>query len=83
MKGTGVRTHIPSAASAEADTAHHRAAGSPRTQAAAAEGSNHPDPGEDLNAVYLVGESHMGHIIVCTHPEGDSTGPGPVDSSPC
>lgn len=68
---------------AEAGIVHRRAVGSPRTQAVAVEGSNHLDPGEDLSAVYLVSDSHIGHSVVRTHPAGGSTGLGLVGSSPC
>lgn len=48
-EGIGVRTHIPSEVLVEADTGRRRAADNLlRTRAAAAEGSNHPGPGEDL-----------------------------------
>ena len=79
----GGRTHIPSAVAAEAGTDHRRAAGTLRMQAVAAEGSNHPDPGEHLETAYLISRADAGHIVMSTHPEEGSTGPVLVDSSLC
>ena len=75
------RTHRRFEAVAGPGTARRRVGH--RKPAVAAEGSNHPDPGEGLNAAYLVSISRMGHIIVRTHPEEGSTVLDLVDSSPC